>query len=79
MRPAGVAICQPNRVLPVNEQDTQVDSTASLAICLKGFEDRRILPRSVSVMLRQRPPSAVRDRIFDNKVERASRESSLEL
>jgi len=25
------------------------------------------------------PPSAVRDRIFDNKVERASRESSLEL
>jgi hypothetical protein len=34
-------------------------------------------PRGVSVMLRKRPPSAVRDRIFDNKVERASREKTL--
>ena len=36
-------------------------------------------PSAVLVMLRKRPPSAGRDRIFDNKVEHASRENSLGL
>jgi len=79
VRSVGLAISEPNPVLPVNQRYTQVDSTANIAICLKGFEDRRTRPRGVSVMLRKRPPSAGRDRIFDNKVEHASRETSLGL
>ena len=66
-------------MLLVNEDCSQVDSTVNGAVCLKGFEDRRTRPSGVSVMLRKRPPSAGRDRIFDNKVEHASRENSLGL
>ena len=66
-------------MLLVDKVCSQVDSTVNDAVCLKGFEDRRMRPSGVSVMLRKRPPSAGRDRIFDNKVERASREKSLGL
>ena len=40
-RVRGIAIYEPNPVLPVNQRYTQVDSTANFAVCLKGFEDRR--------------------------------------
>ena len=61
-RAFGVAISQPNPVLPVNQRYTQVDSTANFAICLKGFEDRRMRPSGVSVGFRNvRPVRFVSD------------------
>ena len=42
-----LAIVEPNPVLLVDKVCSQVDSTVNGAVCLKGFEDRRLQPCAV--------------------------------
>lgn len=46
-------------VLPVNSLCSQVDSTVNAAVCLKGFEDERMPPSAVSVVIRIARPVRV--------------------
>ena len=66
-------------VLPDDEFGSWVDSTGKRVVCLKGFEDDGSDRRIRVVRIRKRRPVRVCYRIFDNKVERASREKSFEL
>ena len=66
-------------MLPVLPRGGWVDSTENRVVCLKGFEDDG---KGIRVFGRHYPKAAAQcgfARIFDKKVERASREKSLGL
>ena len=81
MRSAEIKRCSsfprsPNRA--GQESGLRIDSVENRVICLKGFEDGWLRPSVCDHRLSEAPAQCGSERIFDNKVERASREKSFE-